>query len=109
MDETKIYLHHWLLPLNGLQGGTPYAGRPGGIIPEFVVIYQPQQPQQRYIAILAFSLCFESFNHRWEGNHGGGKDIVLHFLNTEVNCPRTEAFMGLENWDPFFGEDYTRC
>ena len=37
--KQKGYLHHWLLPLNGLQDGTPYADRPGGIIPEFVVIY----------------------------------------------------------------------
>ena len=30
------YLHIWLLPLNGIQDGTPYAGRPVGNIPEFV-------------------------------------------------------------------------
>ena len=26
--KQKGYLHRWLLPLNGLQDGTPYAGRP---------------------------------------------------------------------------------
>ena len=35
----KGYLHRWLLPLNGLQDGTPYAGRPIGNIPEFVRLY----------------------------------------------------------------------
>ena len=33
------YLHHWLLPLNGLQDGTPYDGRPVGNIPEFMPLY----------------------------------------------------------------------
>ena len=30
------YLHRWLLPLNGLQDGTPYAGRPVGNSPDFM-------------------------------------------------------------------------
>ena len=30
------YLHIWLLPLNGLRGGTPYTGLPVGNIPEFM-------------------------------------------------------------------------
>ena len=30
------YLHRWLLPLNGLQDGTPYSGLPVGNIPEFM-------------------------------------------------------------------------
>ena len=30
------YLHQWLFPLNGLQYGTPYDGRPVGNIPEFM-------------------------------------------------------------------------
>ena len=30
------YLHHWLLPLNGLQYGTLYAGRPFGNSPKFM-------------------------------------------------------------------------
>ena len=30
------YLHIWLLPLNGLQYGTPYAGCTFGNIPEFM-------------------------------------------------------------------------
>ena len=34
--KQKGYLHCWLLPLNGMQDGTPYAGRPVGNIPEFM-------------------------------------------------------------------------
>ena len=34
--KQKGYLHHWLLPLNILQDGTPYAGRPVGNSPEFM-------------------------------------------------------------------------
>ena len=34
---------------------------------------------------------------------------MLQFLNTEGNRPRTEAFMGFENGNPFFGEDHPRC
>ena len=34
--KQKGYLHHWLIPLNGLQDGTPYAGRPVGNSPEFM-------------------------------------------------------------------------
>ena len=34
--KEKGYLHRWLLPLNGLQDGTPYAGRHVGNIPEFM-------------------------------------------------------------------------
>ena len=30
------YLHQWLLPLNGLQDGTHYAGLPVGNSPEFM-------------------------------------------------------------------------
>ena len=30
------YLHTWLLPLNGLQYGIPYASRPVGNIPDFI-------------------------------------------------------------------------
>ena len=32
----KGYLHRWLLPLNVLQDGTPYASRPVGNSPEFM-------------------------------------------------------------------------
>ena len=34
--KQKGYLHRWLLPLNGLQDGTPYVGCPVGNIPEFM-------------------------------------------------------------------------
>ena len=34
--KEKNYSHRWLLPMNGLQDGTPYAGRPVGNSPEFM-------------------------------------------------------------------------
>ena len=34
--KEKNYSHSWLLPMNGLQDGTHYAGRPIGNSPEFV-------------------------------------------------------------------------
>ena len=36
--KEKGYLHIWLLPLNGLQDGTSYAGRPVGNSPEFMLL-----------------------------------------------------------------------
>ena len=32
--KSNNYFHRWLLPMNGLQDGTPYDGRPVGNIPE---------------------------------------------------------------------------
>ena len=37
--KEKNYLHRWLLPMNGLQDGTPNAGRPVGNSPEFMPLY----------------------------------------------------------------------
>ena len=34
--KEKNYFHRWLLLVNGFQDGTHYAGRPVGIIPEFI-------------------------------------------------------------------------
>ena len=34
--KEKNYYHRWLLPMIGLQDGTPYAGRPVGNSPEFM-------------------------------------------------------------------------
>ena len=34
--KEKNYYHRWLLPMNGLQDGTPYSGRPVGNSPEFM-------------------------------------------------------------------------
>ena len=32
------YFHHWLLPMNIFQDGTPYAGSPVGNSPEFMTL-----------------------------------------------------------------------
>ena len=34
---------------------------------------------------------------------------MLQLLNTEGNRQRTEAYMGFENGNPFFGKDYHGC
>ena len=34
--KEKKYFHRWLLPMNGLQDGTPYDGRPVGNSSEFM-------------------------------------------------------------------------
>ena len=34
--KEKNYFHRWLLPMNGLQDGIPYAGLPVGNSPEFM-------------------------------------------------------------------------
>ena len=34
--KEKNYYHRWLIPINGLQDRTPYAGRPVRKSPEFV-------------------------------------------------------------------------
>ena len=37
--KEKNCFHRWLLPMNGLQDGTPYAGSPVGNSPEFTPLY----------------------------------------------------------------------
>ena len=32
----NCYLHRWCIPLNGMQDGNPYAGRPVGNIPKYM-------------------------------------------------------------------------
>ena len=34
--KNNNYFHRWLLPMNGFQDGTPYAGRPVGNSPDFM-------------------------------------------------------------------------
>ena len=87
--KEKGYLHIWLLPLNGLQDSTPYSGRPVGNSPKLMPL--DNSLNRDILKSIAFSFCFESFNNRWEGNHEGGKEIVLQFLNTKGNRPRTKA------------------
>ena len=36
--KDKNYFHSWLLPMNELQDGTPYDGRPVGNSPEFMTL-----------------------------------------------------------------------
>ena len=61
------YLHQWLLPLNGLQNGTPYARCPIGNIPEFMPLDNSLNRE-----ILHF-LCMYSVLRRFIID-GGGTD-----------------------------------
>ena len=38
------YFHRWLLPMNGLQDGTPYDGCPVGKSPDFIPLYNINGP-----------------------------------------------------------------
>ena len=62
----KGYLHRWFLPLNGLQDGTPYAGRPIGNIPEFVRLYNSLNRDILHSLRMHF---FEPLHRRRRGNH----------------------------------------
>ena len=105
--KQKGYLHHWFLPLNGLQDDTPYAVRPVGNSPDFMSLYNSLN-----IDILQ-SFCFHCVLSL---SIIDGKEIkeeerklCFGFSTPSGNCPRTEVYMGFENGNPFFGEDYTRC
>ena len=83
------YLPIWLLPLNGLQDGTPYAGRPIGNIPQFIPL--DNSINRDILHSLRMHSVFEPLHLRRGGNQRGGKEYVLQLLNTEGNRPRTEA------------------
>ena len=66
------YLHRWLLPLNGLQDGTPYAGRPVGKIPEFTPLDNSLNRDilkwLRINIVLSFYILDEEVNDEEERN-----------------------------------------
>ena len=67
MGDREKQLHCWFLPINGLQDGTPYAGRPVGNSPE-------SMPLDDSLNIDIFhSLCFHyvlsHFVLDWEGTN----------------------------------------
>ena len=41
--KEKNYHHLWLIPMNGLHDGTPYAGRHVGNSPEFITLDGKQE------------------------------------------------------------------
>ena len=82
------YFHRWLLPMNGLQDGTPYAGRPVVNSPEFMHLYNSLN--RDILHIFCFHCVLSRFSRRGE-NRRGGEEYALRFLYTKVNHQRTEA------------------
>ena len=104
--KQKGYLHRWFLPLNGLQDGTPCAGRTVGNIPEFMTL---DNSLNRDILHSLRSHCVLS--HSIVDREETTEDKSNFCLS--FSTPR-ETARGLKRiWDskmgPFFGKDYPRC
>ena len=73
------YSHCWLLPMNGLQDGIPYYGRPVGNSPEFMPLYNILN---RYIShSLRFYCIFSRFLLDGEGTGKEERNIRFSFLH----------------------------
>ena len=64
--KEKNYFHRWLLPMNGLQDGTPYYGRPVGNSPEFMPL--DNSLNRDILHCLRFHYVLSRFFARWGGN-----------------------------------------
>ena len=108
MDEREQLLPSLAaLPMNGLQDGIPYDGRPVGNSPEFMPL--DNSLNRDILHILRFHCVLSRFFNIRGGNRRGGEEYAIQFLYTKLNCQRTEAYMGIKNGNPFFGKDYPRC
>ena len=102
MNEIKNYFHHWLLPMNVLQDGKPYYGRPLGISPKFMPlensVNRDIMHSLRFHCVLSrFLLYREKRNMRF--SLSSPKEIAQ----------RTEAYTGIKNGNTFFGNNYPVC
>ena len=102
--KEKNCFHLWLLPMNGLQDGTPYAGRPVGNSPEFMPL--DNSFNRDILHSLRFHFFLSHFLLDREGTDEEDSNMRFSFSKTKENCPRTEAYMGIKNGNPFFGENY---
>ena len=70
--KEKKCFHRWLLPMNGLQDGTPYAGRPCpvGNSPEFTPL--DNSLNRDILQSLRFHCVLSRFFARRGGNRRGG-------------------------------------
>ena len=94
------YLHTWLLPINGLQDGTPYSGRPVGNISEFMTL-DNLLPRD-----ILHSLRMHSFLSRYivDGEETNEEEMNMCF---SYSTPR-EIAQGLKRiWDSKMGTPYT--
>ena len=100
MKDNKFF-HRWLLPMNGLQDRTPYAGRPVGNSPEFKPL--DNSLNRDILHSLHFHCVFEPFFDIRGGKIQGGEEYELQLIYTKGNLQRSEAYMGIENGNPLFG------
>ena len=98
MKEKNCY-HRWLLPMNGLQDGTPYAELPVGNSPEFIPL--DNSLNRDILNSLRFHCVLSHLVLDGEGTDKEERNIQFSFPY--------EAYMGIENGNPFFGANYRRC
>ena len=96
MDEIEELLPSLVSPMNGLQDGTPYAGRPVGNRPDSMPLYNSLN--REILHSLRFHFVLSCFVLDGEGNDEEERNMQFSF-----------SYMGIKNGNPFFGANYTRC
>ena len=71
------YFHLWLLPMNGLQDGTRYYGRPIGNIPEFMPL--DNSPNRDILHSLSFHCVLSRFVLDKEGTDEEERNMNFSF------------------------------
>ena len=97
------YLHQWLLPFNGLQDGTPYAGSSLDNIPRFMPLYHSRNIY--VLHSLLFNCVFSRFVLRGEGNDEDEKDVIYLF-HPKGNILFTQTHAGIVNGIAFLSKNY---
>ena len=93
--------------MNGLQDRTPYAQRPVGNSPEFMPL--DNSLNRDILNSLRFHCFMSRFVLDGEGTDEEDRNIQFSFSTPKEIALRTEAYMGIENGNPFFGANYPRC
>ena len=99
----KNQLHRWFLPINGLQDGTPYAGRPVGNIPESVPLDDSLNID--ILHSLRFHCVLSHFVLDWEGTNE--EERSMRFTNR--NHQSKQSYMGIKDGNTFFSESHPIC
>ena len=96
--KEKNCFHRWLLTMNVLQDGTPYAGSPVGNSPEFMTLDNSLNID--ILQSLRFHCVLSRFFARRGGKRRGREEYALQFLYTKGNRPRNEAYMIIKMGTP---------
>ena len=75
------YFHHWLLPMNGFQDGTPYSGRPVGISPEFMPL--DNSPNRDILHSFGFHFVLRFFVLDGEGTDEEERNMRFSFSTSK--------------------------